>query len=159
MMNKESLIKQFNMEAHPEGGHYVETYRSQLNVDTPQGLRSASTGIHFLIPEDSISHLHRLKSDEGWHFHLGAPLKVIEIDLEGNLIETIMGIDFGGGQKLQHFVPAGHWFGSTSMGDFSMVGCTVAPGFDFADFEMGKKELLSKQYPYLKNILDVFCLD
>ena len=90
---------------------------------------------------------------------MGEPLKVIEIDSNGKLIETIMGANISEGHKMQHFVPAGHWFASTSLGEFSFVGCTVSPGFDFEDFEMGKKELLSTQYPDLKKILEEFCLD
>lgn len=158
-MNKELLIKKFDMQAHPEGGYFVETYRSKLSVDTAKGKRSASTAIYFLITKDSISHLHRLRSDEGWHFHTGDPLKVIEIDSEGKLIETIMGTDIENGQVMQHFVPAGHWFGSTSLGEYSFVGCTVSPGFDFEDFEMAKKSDMINVYPDLKKILKEFCLD
>lgn len=157
-MNEQQIINHYNMQAHPEGGYFVETYRSELKVETPSGERSASTAIHFLISKDSISHFHRLRSDEGWHFHMGAPLKVIEITPEGKLIETIMGIDISAGHKLQHFVPAGHWFASTSLGDLSFVGCTVAPGFDFVDFEMGKRDMLSKQFPGLVDTLESYCL-
>lgn len=157
-MNEHQIISHYNMQAHPEGGYFVETYRSSICVDTPKGERAASTAIHFLISKDSISHFHRLSSDEGWHFHMGAPLKVIEITTQGKLIETIMGNKLIEGQQLQHFVPAGHWFASTSLGDFSLVGCSVAPGFDFADFEMGKVDELSKQFPTLVDILEEYCL-
>lgn len=158
-MNKESLIKKFDMKAHPEGGYYVETYRSELCVNTVRGQRSASTAIYFLITKDSISHLHKLSSDEGWHFHAGDPLKVIEIDKEGKLKETTMGTDIANGQVMQHFVPAGHWFASTSMGEYSFVGCTVSPGFEFEDFEMAKKKIMIKEHPHLKKVLEQFCLD
>ena len=147
------------MQAHPEGGYYVETYRSEINFDTPRGVRPASTAIHFLITRDSISHLHRLASDECWHYHLGDPLKVIEITPEGELIETLMGPDFTKGHKLQHTVPAGHWFASTSTGDFSFVGCTVSPGFEYEDFELGKENELKKEFPHLGDAIEKYSLE
>lgn len=146
------------MHPHPEGGYYVESYRSSLDVDTHLGKRSASTAIYFLITQDSISHFHRLSSDEGWHFYEGSPLKLLEITPEGKLIETIMGNDLEQGHKLQYYVPAGHWFASTSLGEFSFVGCTVSPGFEFSDFEMGKKHLLEQEFPHLEPVLEQFCL-
>lgn len=158
-MKQQDLINHFNMQAHPEGGYFVETYRSELEFETNEGKRNASTAIHFLITKDSISHLHRLTSDEGWHYHLGDPLLVIEITPTGELIKTIMGPDILNGHKLQHIVPAGHWFASTSMGEFSFVGCTVSPGFDFQDFEMGKKENLLKKYPHLEKEIEAYSLN
>lgn len=158
-MTKEEIIKHFNMQEHPEGGYFVETYRSEIEFDTSKGKRNSSTAIHFLITKDSISHLHRLSSDEGWHFHLGAPLRLIEITPSGELIETIMGADLKVGQKLQHIVPAGHWFASKSIGEYSFVGCTVSPGFDFDDFEMAKFERISNDFPELIDICKKFCLD
>ncbi len=158
-MNKNDLIKHYQMEPHPEGGYFKETYRSEIEIDSAQGIRNSSTAIHFLITDKSISHLHRLKSDEGWHFHLGSPLRLIEIAPNGKLIETIIGPDISKGQKLQHFVPAGNWFASTSLGEFSFVGCTVSPGFDFNDFVMGKKAELSKIYPEHSGVFERYCLD
>tara|TARA_Y100000385_G_C12988539_1_gene591758 strand:+ start:424 stop:900 length:477 start_codon:yes stop_codon:yes gene_type:complete len=158
-MKQQDLINHFYMQPHPEGGFFVETYRSELEIDTTQGKRNASTAIHFLITKDSISHLHRLTSDEGWHYHIGDPLLVIEISPKGELIKTIMGPDIFNGHKLQHIVPAGNWFASTSTGEFSFVGCTVAPGFDFSDFEMGKKENLLKKYPNLAKEIEAYSLN
>ncbi len=158
-MSSQELIKHFNLQPHPEGGFYNETYRSDILVETPHGMRSASTAIHFLITKDSISHFHRLSSDEGWHFHLGSPLKIIEITKEGDLIETILGSNFNSSEKLQYIVKAGNWFASTSLGEYSFVGCTVAPGFDFSDFEMAKFDDLSEKYPEHLNICKTYCLD
>jgi predicted cupin superfamily sugar epimerase len=158
-MKKQDLIEKYNMIAHPEGGYYAETYRSDISINTDKGPRSASTAIMFMITKDSISHLHRLSSDEGWHFHLGSPLKLIEITPKGELIESIMGSSINEGHKLQHFVPARNWFASTSLGDFSLVGCTVSPGFDFQDFEMAKKNNLKNQFPDISEIIDKYCLD
>lgn len=158
-MTKEEIVEKYQMQAHPEGGFFAETYRSELEFDTARGKRSASTAILFLITRDSISHLHRLTSDEGWHFHLGDPLRLVQITKSGELIETIMGPEISKDQKLQHIVPAGDWFASTSLGEYSLVGCTVSPGFDFQDFEMGKKEDLQKEFPGHKNLIEDFALE
>lgn len=155
----EEIVKHYNLEPHPEGGFFAETYRSSQTYQTAAGERSASTAIMFLITKDSISHFHRLTSDEGWHFYGGSPLKLLELTPHGDLNEIVIGSDFKAGQKLQHIVPAGNWFASTSFGDYSLVGCTVSPGFDFSDFEMAKKEKLIKEFPQHQNILEKYCLD
>lgn len=153
-------IKSFyNMTPHPEGGHFTETYRSHLEIDTKGGKRNSSTAIHFLLARDEKSHFHRLKSDEGWHFHLGAPLRLLEISPEGKMMETEIGPDFEKGQKLQHFVPAGNWFASTTTGDFSFVGCTVSPGFVFEDFEMSTKKQLIELFPHITDDFLNFSLE
>ena len=156
---KEELIKHYSLQKHPEGGYFAETFRSNISVDVEQGLRSMSTAIYFLITQNEISHFHRINSDEGWHFYLGDPLKVIEITPEGELIETILGKDFQAGHVQQYYVKAGHWFASTSLGDCSFFGCTVAPGFDFADFEMAKKDQLNDLFPEHKEIIEKYTLD
>ena len=147
------------MHPHPEGGYFVETYRSSLDVETEFGKRNAATAIYFLITKDSISHFHKLRSDEGWHFYSGDPLRLLEITPEGELIETIMGSEIDQGQVMQYYVPAGHWFASTSLGEYSFMGCTVSPGFEFSDFEMGKKQELKEQFQQFEEILDEYCLD
>ena len=155
----DELVKFYDMKPHPEGGYYVETYRSSISYETTRGPRVASTAILFLITKDSISHFHRLTSDEGWHFYEGDPLRLLQIAPDGTLTETIMGRQMLKGQKVQHIVPAVDWFASTSFGEYSLVGCTVAPGFEFADFEMGKKAELVKEFPQHAKILEQFCLD
>lgn len=154
----EQIVSLYNLKPHPEGGFYNETYRSATGFETKQGARVASTAILFLITSDSISHFHRLTADEGWHYHLGDPLRLLEITAEGELIETIMGRDILSGQKLQHIVPAGNWFASTSKGAYSLVGCTVSPGFEFSDFEMAKKEDLKALFPAHTQIIEEFSL-
>lgn len=144
----EQLIKTYDLSPHPEGGYFKETYRSEgliqskslpLSIpETHKDSRAYSTAIYFLLPEGQYSKLHRIHSDEAWHFYLGGPLKIVGIDLDGNPYEVVMGQDFLKGQKLQHVVPAGHWFAARPEpgSKFCFVGCTVAPGFDFRDFEM-----------------------
>ncbi len=128
------------MQPHPEGGYFVETYRSNQTVETHNGWRSASTGIFFLLKMGQVSHFHRIKSDEMWHFYMGEPLLILEINENGELEKTILGPDVLNGQEIQHVVKANRWFASTPLegSTFSFVGCTVAPGFDFVDFEMMK---------------------
>lgn len=159
-MNKADLIKKFNLLPHPEGGYYKETYRSAGFFETAAqqfpNNRNYCTAIYFLIEPGNFSALHRIKSDEIWHFYEGDALEVIEIDLQGNLIYTHVGSDILNGQQYQYMVKAGHWFGSRVLKNtttikpsagFSFVGCTVSPGFDFNDFEMASREELTKQYP------------
>lgn len=154
----EDLISIYHLQPHPEGGFFKETYRDVELIPQsalPQrftGDRNFSTAIYFLIPEGKKSHLHRIKSDEVWHFYLGGPLTLIEISPQGKLHKMILGQDVKNGQKLQHIVPQGTWFGAYSNpgSAFFFVGCTVAPGFDFADFEMGKRADLLKRYPQAK---------
>jgi predicted cupin superfamily sugar epimerase len=142
----EQIIKHFNMIPHPEGGFYVESYRSQLSFQTDRGTRSASTAIYFLLPHGQVSHLHRLKSDETWHFYMGDVLTIIIFD-GGEIRKIKLGSDYEGGQVFQAVVEAGSWFGALIEEEeegggecfgYSLVGCTVAPGFEFADFELAK---------------------
>ena len=150
MVTKEDLIKAYGMTEHPEGGFYVETFRSDVLVDTPLGKRSASTAIYFLVSGDNISRLHRIKSDEIWHFYIGGPISVVELDSQtGGARTTVLGSDITSGQIMQYTVKANTWFGSfpTNRDDFCFVGCTVAPGFDFADFELGSRAKLLHEFP------------
>lgn len=139
------------MTAHPEGGAFVETYRSDVSVtaDGFSGARSASTSIYFLLGRGEFSGFHRIKSDEAWHFYLGGPLRIVEIDDAGGLLETTLGQDIVAVQLLSYVVKAGNWFASypEADSDFSLVGCTVAPGFDFQDFELAERAALIARFP------------
>lgn len=160
-MLENDLIKTFDLQPHPEGGYFKETYRSEKTIETnlidkqfPSG-RNYSTAIYFLIEKDNFSAFHRIKSDEVWHFYEGDALEVIEIDLKGNLIRTEVGRNIKAGQIFQYMVKAGHWFGSRVLkdGEFSFVGCTVAPGFDFSDFDLTRREELINLFPQHKEII------
>ncbi|TBR25903.1 cupin domain-containing protein [bacterium] len=143
------LVKRFALFPHPEGGFFKESYRSPETVQLQRGPRSASTAIYFLLPEGTVSKLHRIQSDEVWHFYLGGPLRLTELYQDGSRREVVLGQDVKNRQLLQHVVPAGVWFGAMpdKGAEFSFVGCTVAPGFDFADFELGKRAELVKRFP------------
>lgn len=147
------IIEFLNLESHPEGGFFKETYRATGMIENK---RNYSTAIYFLLPEGTKSKLHRIASDELWHFYLGGPLTIVQISPKGEVLETTLGPDFKKDQRPQHIVPAGHWFGAyPSAGiPFSLVGCTVAPGFDFADFEMGDRTQLLKQFPGAKEAIE-----
>ncbi|HAT72225.1 MAG TPA: cupin [Elusimicrobia bacterium] len=143
------LIKAYALEEHPEGGFFRESYRAAGLTATPRGTRNFSTAIYFLLKKGQVSRLHRIKSDEVWHFYSGGPLTVARLLQDGRAEKTVLGRDLAAGQKFQHAVPAGCWFGAyPSPGtEFSLVGCTVAPGFDFADFEIGGRGELLKEFP------------
>jgi uncharacterized protein len=139
------LIEQLQLSLHPEGGHFRETYRASQTVPTPRGPRPASTAILFLLQAGERSHWHRLHSDEAWHFHAGGGLLVHQISPSGIAQTTRLGMDLGRGEQPQHVVSAGHWFAAEPIrgGEWSLVSCTVAPGFDFADFELAAPDQLA----------------
>jgi uncharacterized protein len=132
------LIQQLKLLPHPEGGHYRETYRASLTLPTPWGPRSASTAIHYLLQAEEWSCWHRIRSDEGWHHHGGGPLLLYEVSPDGRAALCRLGLDLAAGERPQHVVAAGSWFAATPApgSAWSLLSCTVAPGFDFADFEL-----------------------
>ena len=151
----QDIINKFEMTAHPEGGYYKETYRSSTLIETNFGKRPLSTGIYFLLKAGDVSHFHRIKSDEMWHFYGGDPLIVVEIDESGKLIETRLGTNILKGEVPQYVVKANRWFGSypADNGRYSFVGCSVSFGFDFNDFELANRDCLENEYPQHKEII------
>lgn len=156
-------VEKYHMQAHPEGGYFAETYRSAETIPQDalpkrfEGERNFSTGIYFLLESHQFSALHRIQSDEMWHFYYGTPLNVYYIDHQG-FVQTIkLGDNPENGEVFQAVVPSGVWFGSkpSQPNGYSLVGCTVAPGFSFADFEMASREKLMKQYPEHKEIINI----
>jgi uncharacterized protein len=150
-----ALISALGLVQHPEGGWYRETYRSSEHIpgnalpDRFEGLRSCCTAIFFLLEQGDYSALHRIKSDELWFFHGGTGLTIHLLTADGIHSAIRLGADIAAGEVFQAMVPAGTWFGAemSGTGEYSLVSCTVAPGFDFADFEMAKREVLLLQYP------------
>lgn len=153
------------MQLHPEGGWFKETYRSDemiLQGHLPNRFsdgRSFCTAIYFLLEGEQFSSFHRIKSDELWHFYAGETLHVYVIDERGELEIIKLGNDPEQGEVFQAVVKAGCWFASqpAKHQSFCFVGCTVAPGFDFADFELAKGEQLSKEYPQHKALIRKLC--
>ena len=159
-MNKvRSLIDQFALLPHPEGGYYARSYCSQTMIDVPgfAGPRPFSTAICFLLEKGNFSAFHRIKSDECWHFYEGQALLIHIIDPSGKYSTIRLGA--GPGACYQYVVPAGCWFASEPApeSDYAFVGCTVSPGFDFADFEMAVSEELTVQYPAQQELIRRLC--
>jgi predicted cupin superfamily sugar epimerase len=150
-----ALVSHLNLQPHPEGGYYKEVYRSAGSVPASvlgepfNGDRSYCTSIYFMLTSDTFSALHRINQDEMWHFYQGSSLSLHIISPEGNYQNIQVGHDFNKGEVPQVLVPADHWFGATvnEANSFSLVGCTVSPGFDFADFELGDYKGLCKHFP------------
>jgi len=146
-----ALIETLALRPHPEGGFYRETFRSALTVAAHGGTRAASTAIYFLLPAGTFSALHRVRSDEVWHHYDGDPVALHlldESDPAGGYAVVELGRDRARGQRPQHVVPAGVWQAAVPLGDrFALCGCTVAPGFDFADFEMPPRASLLAKFP------------
>jgi uncharacterized protein len=165
MLTAELLIAQYKLQPHPEGGHYLQTYQSTEQIPTAalpdrfNGDRFYSTAIYFLLEGKQFSAFHRIQSDELWHFYTGVGLHVYVIHPDGRGEILKLGDDLANGYSFQQVVPAGCWFASKPVTEngFSFVGCTVAPGFDFADFELADKEVLLKEYPKHAGWIDKLC--
>jgi predicted cupin superfamily sugar epimerase len=148
-------LDKLQLTRHVEGGAFREVYRSELEIPRQslplffQGDRNASTHIFFLLTDGQFSAFHRIAADELWHFYSGDPLEVFEITHSGRLVTHRLGADPEKGESFFSVVSAGSWFASAVAegGDYTLVGCTVAPGFDFADFELADGEALASQYP------------
>lgn len=155
-------VDKLNLIAHPEGGYYRESYRAELSIARealpPQftGARLVSTAIYFLLVGENFSAFHRLRSDELWHFYAGSPITVHVIEPDGSYSEILLGDNPDAGQMLQAVVKAGRWFASRVQDgkSFALAGCTVSPGFDFEDFEMGKRAELIKIYPQHRKLIE-----
>lgn len=132
MNRAREIIETLGMQPHPEGGWYVETWR---DVDGPDG-RARSTAIYYLLEAGQRSHWHRVDALEVWHWHAGSPLE-LGISEDGQTSRTlVLGADITAGERPQGIVPTGAWQSARPTGDWTLVGCTVAPGFEFAGFEM-----------------------
>lgn len=155
-MTKKEWVKHLQLLPHPEGGFYRETYRSEMKINLEEfGERNLSTGIYFLLEQENFSAFHRIKSDEMWHYYAGDPLVVHMIDADGNYSNQKIGNDILNNELPQFVVPAGVWFASEVVqgGDFSLVGCTVAFGFDFQDFELADSTFINK-FPTHQKIIE-----
>ena len=155
-MTADELIRHLGLQPHPkEGGYFRETYRAAESFSQPalparyKGQRSAGTAIYYLLTPTTCSALHRLETDEIFHFYLGDPIRMLQLDPDGQGRTIELGPDIMNGQQLQVVVPRGIWQGSVLEpgGKFGLVGCTVAPGFDYVDYEHGDRDSLLAGYP------------
>lgn len=156
-MKAKDLIEKLQLIPHPEGGYYKQTYRSTIEVSVEGNMRHMCTSIYYLLEDDNISHFHRIKSEELWFFHMGEALEIVILDTH-NPRTIILGNEIDKGEVPQAFIPANTWFGSRvkNRKGFTLVSCTVAPGFDFADFELAKKHDLLTLYPQLEELIKQF---
>jgi len=129
-MSVTEIVRLLDLAPHPEGGFYRETFRDPHGA----GGRAVSTAIYFLLPGGAPSRWHRVDAAEGWHHYAGAPLDLI-VEEDGQRATQRLGVDLLAGERPQAIVPAGAWQAARSLGAWTLVGCTVAPGFDFARFE------------------------
>ena len=144
-MTVDQIITSLNLAPHPEGGYYRETYRSKELIGSPA--RAVSTAIYYLLVPDTFSEMHSLKADEVFHFYLGDTVEMLQLFEDGQSKIVKLGQNLAAGEQLQVVLPAGVWFGSRLLagGSHALMGTTVAPGFDFADFKKGdRNELIAK---------------
>jgi predicted cupin superfamily sugar epimerase len=161
-MTAEELIRLLNLQPHPkEGGFFRETYRAAEQVDAAAlpahyaGPRSHGTAIYYLLTPTTFSALHRLASDEVFHSYLGDPVEMLQLHPDGSGQVVTLGPDVTAGQQPQVVVPRGVWQGSrlADGGRFALLGCTVAPGFDYADYEHGDRATLVQRYPAFAELI------
>ena len=148
----DAIIERLGLQPHPERGYFRETYRASLAVESGAhaGARAASTAIYFLVTaSEPATHLHRLRSDEVFHLYDGGPLEIVQLFPDGRWDAARLGMNLDAGERPQIVVPAGTWFGTVLDAGAShcLVGCTVAPGFEFADFELAQGAELEARYP------------
>ncbi len=161
MKSAKYWIDTLNLERHPEGGYFSEVYRSDENIEKSalahryNGDRSMATSIYFLLKKDEFSSFHRILSDETWHFYTGTTLELFVLDDDKKLTRHLLGQDPEVGEILQFTIPRNHWFGAKVMNanSYALLGCTVAPGFYFDDFELGNRKKLIEEFPSHKTII------
>ena len=164
MRNAEYWIKKLGLKRHPEGGYFKETYRSHeviLKHALPARFSSDrvfSTCIYFLLNKTDFSAFHAIQQDEVWHFYEGSSLTIHIIDPKGEYTAARLGRNVENGESFQAAVPAGCWFAAAvnNTEAYALVGCTVAPGFDFADFEMADRNRLVTLYPEHREIIEKY---
>jgi uncharacterized protein len=153
-------IKKLNLQKHPEGGYFAETYNSEEFVSLPefQGPRHVCTAIYYLLVGDQFSSFHIMKSDELWHYYAGSSLTLYIIEVDGRLNKIRLGENSENGETFQAVVKSGRWFAASvnDLSSYSLVGCTVSPGFDYQDWKLGDMETLVKLYPQHKSIIEKY---
>lgn len=161
MLKADNIIRELNLVSHPEGGYFRETYRSEgeIQQENPgsnfKGDRNYSTCIYFLLISDDFSAFHKIIQDEIWHFYDGSPIKLHLINKDGEYSKIIIGSAIDQGQVPQYVVAGGIWFAAEMINknDYALLGCTVAPGFNFLDFELAKRNELIVKFPQHKSII------
>lgn len=149
-MTADQIKKLLNLDPHPvEGGYFRRTFTSSANVDLPRGTRAQGTAIYYLLEAGVFSELHLLDSDEMFHFYIGDPVEMLQLYPDGRSALLTLGNDLEAGQEVQMLVAAGVWQGMRLIGDgkFALFGCTVVPGFNYADYHNAGYEELAAKWP------------
>ncbi len=162
MLTADQIIALLNLTPHPkEGGYFRETYRSSETISEKtlpsryRGMRSFATTIYYLLTPETFSAMHRLQSDEIFHFYLGDPVEMLQLSPDGTGKILMLGFDLLNGMRPQVMVPKGIWQGARILkkGKFALLGTTVSPGFEFADFETGRRDDLIKSHPQFRELI------
>ena len=160
----QKYIEKLQLKPHPEGGYYKEIYRA-CEMILPEHLpkrykssRNYSTSIYFLLEGNQVSNFHKLKSDEQWHFYDGSSIALYVIGEDRNLSKILLGRNIENGESLQTVIKHNSWFAAelSDNTSFALIGCTVTPGFDFSDFELGKSNDLIEAFPQYRELIDKF---
>lgn len=162
MATARDYIDHLQLQPHPEGGWYREVYRATESIARAHlparftGDRCFATGIYYLLHTADVSALHRIRQDEGWHHYDGSPLTIHLLTGEGDYSTLHLGKEVAAGQRPQLVVPAGVYFAATvdEADSYTLAGCTVAPGFDFADFEMPTRAELLARFPHQRDLIE-----
>ncbi len=160
-MTGDDVKRILQLAPHPEGGSYIQTYKAADRIPAKalgkgyDGSRAASTAIYYLLEPGTFSEMHRLRSDEIFHFYLGDPVEMLQLWTDGSTRVIQLGLDLVAGQRPQLVVPKNVWQGSRLIagGHFALLGCTVAPGFEFADYESGNRDALISAYPEQRDLI------
>jgi uncharacterized protein len=161
-LNKDAAywINNLNLGEHPEGGYFIETYKSDklLNLSEYDGPRHVCTGIYYLLIGEQFSSFHVMKSDEIWHFCTGSTLTLHIIEADGRLHQVILGTNIDDGETFQAVVKSDSWFAASinDKNSYSLVSCIVSPGFDYRDWKLGDRETLERMYPQHKSIIEKY---
>ncbi len=153
-MTSEQIKALLKLDPHPiEGGSFRQTWAAPKTLNLPRGTRSQGTAIYYLLEQGQFSEMHMLESDEMFHFYLGDPVEMLQLFPDGRSALLILGQDLGAGQLVQALVPAGVWQGTRLIGDgkLALLGCTVVPGFDYADYQNASYEKLAAKWPEQKD--------
>lgn len=161
MKTADHIITTLDLQPHPEGGFFKETYRSKGEINQAilgenyEGTRNYSTCIYFLLTSDTYSAFHKINQDEIWHFYDGSPIKIHMVTETGAYSNIIVGNNLENGERPQFVVPGGCWFAAKVINekDYTLVGCTVSPGFDFRDFILSTRDALISKFPQHETLI------
>jgi len=151
VLDADIIVSLLKLVPHPEGGVFRETYRAASAITGTNG-RSVCTAIYYMLREGEQSEWHRVAQDEIYHFYAGHALELLLISPEGEFKRRVLGSNLQAGEEPQIVIPAYYWQCSRSTGAFTLMGCTVAPGFLYEDFELSSSEAIKRRYPHLSHL-------